>query len=1114
MMTFTRFPKDQGRASLSRRLAGDFSGRIRDRGQSYFSQGRVKILHGTDTELEAQVEGSANYAVNFEWKEDVLFATCDCPYFEGGEECKHLWAAILAADARGYLSVPASDPNLYLECDYFGFDEDEEDEGEDGVFPPPPPSSSIRAPGLKWAAEPKPTGWQVQIAGISQLHNQAWAPGFTWPASRQILYAVNVSRSEQARGMVVSPLARDALHDGTWKPSFSLKLKREQIAKLPFADDREILSVLAGAVPYFDWGYAGISDRIPEYCLVPHPLAEKIIPIAARAGRCRLQPRLRTDAMTPLAWDEGEPWRFGMELRRHSKSGWEISGVLRRGGERIKLEDVVLFTPGGLVFTRDHVAPFTGDTPFATLIHLKTAGPIRAPEKDLDALLGTLLSLPGLPDLDVPEEVRIEAVTLAPRVCLRIHAQEDNGYPSNKLRADLAFEYDGRQVPDHNPLRGFYQAEGRRFLRRNTQAEGAAARLLSELGGKFQKPTYYEPEPKWSITPSKLPRIVRGLVEAGWHIEAEGKVFRRPGAFRIEVSSGIDWFELHGSVEYGESTARLPQLLEALRRGDTMVQLDDGTYGVLPEQWLKRIGLLAGLGTPEDQHIRFRPSQAGLLDALLASQPESRCDETFARARAELGQFQGIKAAPQPEGFVGHLRDYQREGLGWMQFLRRFSFGGCLADDMGVGKTAQVLALLETRRASRAEGQHVGPSLIVVPRSLIFNWKQEAERFTPHLRVLDYTGTTRDSSTLADYDVILTTYGTLRRDVVRLKDVEFDYVVLDEAQAIKNATTEAAKAVRLLRGSQRLALSGTPVENHLGELWSLFEFLNPGMLGRASVFKLTSGAARNPEEETRRLLAHALRPFILRRTKAQVAPELPAKTEQTVYCEMESPQRKLYDELRQHYRDALLKRIEDEGLAKSKIQVLEALLRLRQAACHPGLIDKQRSDESSAKLDMLMEQLREVLDEGHKALVFSQFTSLLAIVRDRLDAEGIVYEYLDGATRDRQARVERFQNAADCPLFLVSLKAGGLGLNLTAAEYVFLLDPWWNPAVEAQAIDRAHRIGQTQQVFAYRLIARDTVEEKVLELQKTKRDLAAAIISEDNNLIRDLRREDLELLLS
>jgi SNF2 family DNA or RNA helicase len=262
------------------------------------------------------------------------------------------------------------------------------------------------------------------------------------------------------------------------------------------------------------------------------------------------------------------------------------------------------------------------------------------------------------------------------------------------------------------------------------------------------------------------------------------------------------------------------------------------------------------------------------------------------------------------------------------------------------------------------------------------------------------------------------------------------------------------------------------------------------------------------------MLAHGLRPFILRRTKEQVARELPAKTEQTIYCELKPVQRKLYNELRQHYRDSLLKRIEGVGLANSKIQVLEALLRLRQAACHPGLVDPERSGEASAKIDTLLAQLREVAEEGHKALVFSQFTSLLSIVRERLDAEDVVYEYLDGQTRDRQARVERFQSDPDCRLFLISLKAGGLGLNLTAAEYVFLLDPWWNPAVEAQAVDRAHRIGQSRQVFAYRLIARDTVEEKVLELQKSKRDLAAAIIGADNSLIRNLKREDLELLLS
>jgi SNF2 family DNA or RNA helicase len=300
----------------------------------------------------------------------------------------------------------------------------------------------------------------------------------------------------------------------------------------------------------------------------------------------------------------------------------------------------------------------------------------------------------------------------------------------------------------------------------------------------------------------------------------------------------------------------------------------------------------------------------------------------------------------------------------------------------------------------------------------------------------------------------------------------------------------------------------------MGELWSLFEFLNPGMLGSSWLGKKASQALRNPDEATRRTLSRALRPFILRRTKEQVAAELPPKLEQTLVCEVQGAQRRLYNELRDHYRRSLLGKVDQQGLARSKMHVLEALLRLRQAACHPGLIDPQKADDSSAKLETLLPRLAEVLDEGHKALVFSQFTSLLAIVRRQLDADKTPYEYLDGKTRDRRACVERFQSDPECKLFLISLKAGGLGLNLTAAEYVFLLDPWWNPAVEAQAIDRAHRIGQERRVFAYRLIAKDTVEEKILELQQSKRGLADAIITADNSVIAKLTREDLELLLS
>jgi len=739
-----------------------------------------------------------------------------------------------------------------------------------------------------------------------------------------------------------------------------------------------------------------------------------------------------------------------------------------------------------------------------------------------------------VPRLVLPEELRYDEISVSPQPCLRLLNLERKPWQQrDRLSGVLSFNYGGKVVREGDSRSAIVQAETRSIVVRDRTPEQTAAEALGELCLTCQG-SNFDTQPVLTLTAKKMPLVVRALVSEGWHVEAEGNIYREPREFRVEVASGIDWFELHGTVDFGEAKANLPELIAALKRGDNSILLGDGTFGLLPEQWLKKYGLLASLGSTQTDHLRFTRSQVGFLDALLASQPEASFDEAYSRARNELQRFEGITAADPPPSFCGELRGYQREGLGWLNFLQQFGFGGCLADDMGLGKTVQVLALLELRRTererlsrrqskqrkkngSKAEvNDGLGPSLVVVPKSLVFNWIQEAARFTPRLRVLDHTGMNRlrTSGHFDDYDLIITTYGTLRRDATQFKDVEFDYVILDEAQAIKNANTESAKAARLLRGDHRLAMSGTPIENHLGELWSLFQFLNPGLLGDASVFKLNTSAARNPDEQVRALLAKALRPYILRRTKQEVAKDLPTKTEQTIYCEMEEVQRKLYDELRDHYRRSLLGLIERDGINKSKIQILEALLRLRQAACHPGLIDKSRKGEPCAKLEVLLPQIREVLDEGHKALVFSQFTSFLAILRERLEGDGIVYEYLDGKTRDRAARVERFQNDSDCKLFLISLKAGGLGLNLTAADYVFLLDPWWNPAVEAQAIDRAHRIGQLQKVFAYRLIARDTVEEKVLELQATKRELADAIINADNSLIRTLRREDLELLLS
>jgi len=610
------------------------------------------------------------------------------------------------------------------------------------------------------------------------------------------------------------------------------------------------------------------------------------------------------------------------------------------------------------------------------------------------------------------------------------------------------------------------------------------------------------------IKPNKLAKAVLEATAAGWLVEAEGKLYRQASHFELNVTSGTDWFDLGGAANFEGTSVPLPRLLEALRKGEKTVVLDDGTIGMVPEAWLKQYGLIARMGTAAGDAIRFGKAQVGVLDALLASRPEIGVDKQFEKARSELRKFDGVEPADPPAAFKGELRGYQRDGLGWLRFLRAFGCGGCLADDMGLGKTVQVLAHLASKRK--------GTALIVMPKSLIFNWKQEAARFAPKLKVLDHTGLERDKTTdsFAKHDLVLTTYGTLRRDAAMIAGFRFDTCVLDESQAAKNATTDTAKAVKLIQADHRLALSGTPIENHLGELWTLFDFLNPGMLGRAGAFGGEAGTLRNPGPETRELLAKALKPFILRRTKSQVAKDLPEKTEQTLFCELEPEQRKLYDELRDHYRASLLSKVDELGLKRTKIQVLAALLRLRQAACHPGLIDVKRTGDPSAKLDALVPQIQEVVEEGHKVLVFSQFTSFLAIAKYHFDDLGLDYEYLDGKTRDRAARVERFQTDPDCRLFLVSLKAGGVGLNLTAADYVYLLDPWWNPAVEAQAIDRSHRIGQKKPVFAYRMIAKGTVEEKVLELQKKKKSLADSILGGDDRLITDLKREDLELLLS
>lgn len=1073
--------------------------------------GAVDILEGGPWSVEATVQGTYQYSVSISWAKKSLGVRCSCPYYEQSlDTCKHIWATLLAAEEQGYLEGVANQHLRISEMDP-GVIAGENDED----------SQQVR---LK---QPSILSWKQRLESVREsMEEKAPYRSNEWPLDREILYVVDVSSALSSQELRVEVAQRELKRDGKWGKLKSRRIHFGQIANLPDPADRRIMALLVGAREdtnvWSSYGYSSAYESAPYSYTLSEPLWEVALPLICATGRCRLRVSDDDPELKPVRWDNGEPWEFWLKLALgESGKRYSITGWLRRGKEEMAISAPAMLFKYGLVFYDEQVARLRDFGSFGWISLLRGNGPFSIPVKQADDFVTALFGLPRWPRLELPEEIKVEEVMPKPRPHLMLKTPDQHSWGRDRLVGEISFEYDAEVVPYKHPGRGIYQKERRRLIVRDAGAELAAEKRLKDLG--FRRTSYSENQ-ELELLPRNLSTAVRVLLHEGWHVEAQGKPYRMPGQLHIEVRSGIDWFELRGGAEFGETTVRLPELLAALRRGENTVRLDDGSFGMLPEEWVKKYGLLAGLGSVQRDHLRFTRQQISLLDALLASEPQATGDEVFERAREELQSFEGVEPAYPPPGFVGRLRDYQRDGLGWLYFLQRFAFGGCLADDMGLGKTVQVLALLESRRELRATCTSVkpnvrvqpGPSLVVVPRSVVFHWKQEAARFTPKLRVLDHTGAARLSpgDHFDAYDLVITTYGTLRRDAVHFKDTQFDYCILDESQMIKNAGTLSAKAARLLRANHRLALSGTPIENHLGEIWSLFEFLNPGMLGSASVFRVGGLKGRNPDAPTRSLLARILRPFILRRTKGQVARELPQKTEQTLTCELGPRQRRLYNDLRRYYRSRVLTRLEREGMNKVKFQVLEALLRLRQAACHPGLIDKARIAEPSAKIDLLLSHIDQVLDEGHKILVFSQFTSLLAIVRDRLDRAKIVYAYLDGRTRDRKTVVERFQNDPDVRLFLISIKAGGLGLNLTAAEYVYILDPWWNPAVEAQAIDRAHRIGQTRHVFAYRLIAQDTVEEKVVELQQTKRNLAEAIINADNNLIHNLSRDDLEHLLS
>jgi superfamily II DNA or RNA helicase len=657
-----------------------------------------------------------------------------------------------------------------------------------------------------------------------------------------------------------------------------------------------------------------------------------------------------------------------------------------------------------------------------------------------------------------------------------------------------------------------------RYTIRNFVAEQAAtARLLRGgfIGPDAQGCYHMRGQgPVLNFFARDFPRL-----EKEWKVTLEERLERSTEKLeRVEprfhiTPSGEQWFDLHVSYDTpgGEPLAQA-EIQRLLLSGQSHTRLKNGKFALLDTGAVEELQQVLVDCAPRQHAAGYRLDnvQAPFLEATLREQSgwEIQAPPGWMRGKIEL--------PPPPLGDLETvLRPYQKEGAGWLHFLRSHGFGGILADEMGLGKTAQVLAHL--RAVKQSVGAPAGPSLVVCPSSLVFNWEAEAQKFTPDLRVLALHGAERHSlfAEIAAHDLLITSYGLLRRDAEHYRGLEFDTAVLDEAQHIKNRQTQNAQAVKAIRARHKLVLTGTPMENSVLDLWSIFDFLMPGYLGAAADFRerYEIPIMRNRDAETQSRLARRLRPFVLRRRKREVAADLPEKIEQVSFCELNPEQRAVYQQVLDAGRRQVAESVNTRSLAGSRMVVLTALLRLRQICCDLRLLKTGGEAAVSGKVELFNELLEETLDGGHRALVFSQFTSMLALLKEELTARDIRFCYLDGSTTDRARVVNQFQRDAAVPVFLISLKAGGVGLNLTGADTIIHFDPWWNPAVEAQATDRAHRLGQRKVVTSYKLIARGTVEEKILSLQTRKRSLTQGLLGGEETLAEAVNWEDIRELL-
>lgn len=775
---------------------------------------------------------------------------------------------------------------------------------------------------------------------------------------------------------------------------------------------------------------------------------------------------------------------------------------------------------GGFLLEKNGTLYLPENTEALTIIDLFKNGPLTFPLTVKREIVARYIT-PWLGKYEVTISPKLNIDVTSPVVQPVILLSELN---ESNLMIRPQFDYDGIVVDYGNELTHVEEVEkgNVRVIQRNKPEETKLYEYLRTLHPAFSNQRnnqyYYLPfadvmKRGWLVT------MMRKVNDQGHSINGlkELQKFRYTSdipKFSISAGTTEDFFELKVSIQWGQHVVSLKEIRHAILNHQDTIMLEDGTLGHIPEEWISEYSLLLRTGTEENGVLKVRKLHYTLLEDILDKIDDKTVQQDVKRRKKKLLEFDTVEKQPLSTEIKASLRPYQQSGFHWLQSLDELGWGGCLADDMGLGKTLQTISFLQYLK----EKYPGSTQLVVCPTSLIFNWENELQKFCPSIKYYTHYGLQRsfNETHFEEYDIVLTTYGVVRNDLEDLTSFIWQYIILDESQAIKNPDARVTKAVQQLRAVNRVILSGTPVQNNTSDLFSQFNFLNPGFLGTKEYFnrEFSVPIDKYGSREKTLHLKKLIHPFTLRRTKEQVAKDLPDKTITVLWCTMEAEQRRVYNQYRDAFKTKLMKKIDEEGIGKSGMYVLEGLLRLRQICDHPAMVDTGEEEiKSSVKVGELIREVQENAG-NHKLLIFSQFTEMLHIIKAEFEEYGISHCYLDGSTPlpKRKEEVTRFQEDESVKAFLISLKAGGVGLNLTVADYVYIVDPWWNPAAEMQAIDRAHRIGQKRKVFAYKMICKDSVEEKILQLQEKKKMLADELIQEDSNFVKTLSRDDIEFL--